>query len=93
LESGELENFELEDFPMNGDEQHLEIVIRTFNELPIKRPYQEFCKPFNQEILTQDYDEVCALAITVARRLLGNRVDYFQLKMVETISEVMIPIE
>lgn len=52
IESGELENFELEDFPMNGDEQHLEIVIRTFNELPIKRPYQEFCKPFNQEILT-----------------------------------------
>ena len=39
LESGELENFQLEDFPMNGDEQQLEIVIKTFNELPIKRPY------------------------------------------------------
>ena len=39
IENGELENFQLEDFPMNGDDQQLEIVIKTFNELPIKRPF------------------------------------------------------
>ena len=45
------------------------------------------------ETLALDFDDVCAHAVIVARRLLGNRVDYFQLKMVETISELIVPLD
>jgi hypothetical protein len=38
----------MQDFPMdNGDNQPMEVVIKNFTELPITRPFQEYCKPFS----------------------------------------------
>jgi len=71
----------------------MEVVIRTFPELDNGRPLQEYCKPFQQESLTVDFDDICDLAVSVARRLLGVKIDYFQLRMTEAISEVMTPLE
>lgn len=58
-------------------DQQTEFVIQTFTELPTHRPFSEYCKPFMLETLALDFDDVCAQAVAVARRLLGNRVDYF----------------
>jgi hypothetical protein len=93
--SGEAqEEIEMQDFPMaTEDDKQLEVIIKTFSEQLVVRPLSEYCKPFSHEQLTADYDDVCALAVAVARKLIGTRLDLFQLRMVETISDVMQPLE
>jgi hypothetical protein len=84
----------MQDFPMaTEDDKQLEVIIKTFSEQLVVRPLSEYCKPFSHEQLTADYDDVCALAVAVARKLIGTRLDLFQLRMVETISDVMQPLE
>ena len=52
------------------------------------RSLQEYCKPFALEQLALDFDDVCQVAISVAKRLLGQRVDEFQRDMVQAISDI-----
>ena len=40
------------------------------------------------EALTLDYDDVCQVAVTVSKTLLGDRLDEFQLKIMEAISDI-----
>jgi hypothetical protein len=40
------------------------------------------------ETLTLDFDDVCQVAVTVTKALLGDRVDEFQLKIMEAISDI-----
>ncbi len=40
------------------------------------------------ETLTLDFDDVCQMAVTVAKTLLGDRVGEFQLKVLEAISDI-----
>lgn len=55
----------------------MEITIRNFENIGIARPLQEYCKPFSMETLTLDFDDVCQMAVTVAKTLLGDRADEF----------------
>ena len=57
------------------------------------RSLQEYCKPFALEQLTLDFDDVCQVAISVAKRLLGARVDEFQRDMVQAISDIKENVE
>ena len=40
------------------------------------------------ETLTLDFDDVCQVAVTVSKALLGDRLDEFQLKIMEAISDI-----
>ena len=42
--------------------------------------------------MTLDYDDVASVAVSVVRRLLHNRVDDFQLQMMQVISEICEPL-
>lgn len=66
----------------------MEITIRTFENIGTARSLQEYCKPFAMETLTLDFDDVCQIAVTVAKTLLGDRIDEFQLKIMEAISDI-----
>jgi len=57
------------------------------------RSLQEYCKPWALETLTLDFDDVCKVAVCVGRRLMGSRIDDFQLSMVQAISDLMEPLE
>lgn len=67
----------IDDFQQEDENQSVEITIRTFENIGIARSLQEYCKPFAMETLTLDYDDVCQIAVTVAKTLLGDRVDEF----------------
>lgn len=41
----------------------------------------EYCKPFSFESLVMDSDDVCRIAVIVARKLLDQRIDEFSLSM------------
>ena len=76
-----------------SNSQQIEIVIRTFENMGTARSLQEYCKPFALEQLTLDFDDVCHVAINVAKRLLGQRVDEFQRDMVQAISDIKDNVE
>ena len=40
------------------------------------------------ETLTLDFDDVCQVAVTVSKTLLGDRLDEFQLKIMEILSDI-----
>ncbi len=66
----------------NQDDQVIEIEIREFRDLSMqKRDIQEYCKPFSFESLVLDSDDVCRIAVIVARKLLEARIDEFSLSM------------
>lgn len=58
-----------------------------------KRDLHEYCKPFSFEQLVHDSDDVCRIAVIVARKLLDARIDEFSLSMLQAISDVRDPLE
>ena len=42
--------------------------------------------------MTLDFDDVASVAVSVVRRFLHNRVDDFQLQMMQVISEICEPL-
>lgn len=76
-----------------GDSDVIEIEIREFRDLALKRPVPEYCKPFAFESLALDCDDACRLAVIVARRLLDARIDEFSLCMLQAIADVREPLE
>jgi hypothetical protein len=76
-----------------ADENVIEIEIREFRELEQKRDIHEYCKPFSFESLVIDSDDVCRIAVIVARKLLDARIDEFSLSMLQAISDVREPLE
>ncbi len=77
MEGGELNVDEEHD----EDKQVIEIEIREFRDLDQKRDINEYCKPFSFEQLVVDSDDVCRIAVIVARKLLDARIDEFSLSM------------
>ncbi len=78
----------------NDDDQVIEIEIREFRDLSMqKRDIQEYCKPFSFESLVLDSDDVCRIAVIVARKLLEARIDEFSLSMLQAISDIKEPID
>ena len=69
-------------------EQNVVIVVNEFENIGSIRPIQEYCKPYSLEQLTLDFDDVCLVAISVAKRLLGKRVEEFQRDLVQIISDI-----
>lgn len=67
--------------------------IREFRDLNLKRNIQEYCKPFSYESLVMDSDDVCRIAVIVARKLLEARIDEFSLSMLQAISDIRDPLE
>lgn len=67
--------------------------IREFRDLDLKRNIQEYCKPFSYESLVMDSDDVCRIAVIVARKLLEARIDEFSLSMLQAISDIRDPLE
>ena len=61
----------------DGGEQNVDIVLSLFEDIGSTRPIQEYCKPYALEQLTLDFDDVCLVAISVAKRLLGRRIEEF----------------
>lgn len=76
-----------------GDEQVIEIEIREFRDLAVKRDIHEYCKPFSFEQLVVDSDDVCRIAVIVARKLLDARIDEFSLSMLQAIADIKEPLE
>ena len=92
LDSGDFEEL-LERDQNNLDEeqeseQQINIEIRTFQNIGTARSLQEYCKPSALETLALDFDDVCQVAVTVAKILLGDRIGEFQLKTLEAISDI-----
>ena len=77
--SAEVDEFESDPEDLDGveDQETLEVTIRSFEDLFINRSLQEYCKPFALEALAADYDDVCQVAVYVARLLMQNRVEDF----------------
>ena len=73
---------------MENENQQVEITIRNFQNIRTARSLQEYCKPYSLETLALDFDDVCMVAVSVAKSLIADRVDEFQIKMLETISEI-----
>jgi len=69
------------------------VEIREFRDLDLKRNIQEYCKPFSYESLVMDSDDVCRIAVIVARKLLEARIDEFSLSMLQAISDIRDPLE
>ena len=67
--------------------------IREFRDLDLKRNIQEYCKPFSYESLVMDSDDVCRIAVIVARKLLEARIDEFSLSRLQAISDIRDPLE
>lgn len=67
----------VEDAQQETEQQSLEIIIRNFPNIGTARSLQEYCKPFAMETLTLDFDDVCQVAVTVSKTLLGDRSDEF----------------
>jgi hypothetical protein len=63
------------------DQNVIEIEIKEFRDLEQKRDIHEYCKPFSFESLVIDSDDVCRIAVIVARKLLDARIDEFSLSM------------
>jgi len=82
------ERHSLTEYQQESENQQIDITIRDFMNIGTARSLQEFCKPFQMEILTLDFDDVCQMAMTVAKTLLGDQVDYFQEKVMEMISDI-----
>ena len=75
------------------DKQVIEIEIREFRDLDSKRDLHEYCKPFSFESLVIDSDDVCRIAVIVARKLLDARIDEFSLSMLQAISDIREPLD
>ncbi len=72
----------------------IEIEIREFRDLmQHERNIHEYCKPFSFESLVLDSDDLCRLAVIVARKLLDSRIDEFSLCMLQAISDIREPLE
>jgi len=71
----------------------IEIEIRGFQDLGQQRDLQEYCKPFSFECLVTDSDDVCRIAVIVARKLLDERADEFSLSMLQAVSDIKDPLE
>lgn len=68
--------------------------MREFNDLQCnQRDIYEYCKPFSFESLVHDSDDVCRIAVIVARKLLDARIDEFSLSMLQAISDIREPLE
>ena len=78
----------IDEAQQESENQSVEIIIRNFPNIGTTRSLQEYCKPFSMETLTLDYDDVCQVAVTVAKNLLGDRLDEFQLKIMEILSDI-----
>ena len=59
----------------------------------MKRDIQEYCKPFSFESLVRDSDDICRIAVIVARKLLDARIDEFSLSILQAISDIKEPLE
>ena len=68
--------------------QNVDIVLSLFENIGSTRPILEYCKPYSLEQLTLDFDDVCLVAISVAKRLLGKCIKEFQRYMVQIISDI-----
>ncbi len=71
----------------------IEIEIREFRDLEQKRDISEYCKPFSFESLVIDSDDVCRIAVIVARKLLDARIDEFSFSMLQAISDIREPLD
>ena len=71
----------------------ISIELRAFQELGPQRDVQEFCKPFSFDQLVLDSDDVCRVAVIIARKLLDARLDEFSLSMLQAISDIKEPLE
>eukprot|EP00347_Sterkiella_histriomuscorum_P002311 403368647 len=80
---------------LQGEEQQqvIEIEIRAFQDLSVQRDIQEYCKPFSFESLVLDSDDICRIAVIVARKLLDSRIDEFSISMLQAISDIKEPID
>jgi hypothetical protein len=80
---GALDEIPDEDQPCedSSNDQVIEIEIKEFRDLNRPRDLQEYCKPFSFESLVTDSDDVCRIAVIVARKLLDARIDEFSLCM------------
>ncbi|CDW89230.1 at hook motif family protein [Stylonychia lemnae] len=77
----------------NQEEQIIQIEIRAFGDLNMQKDILEYCKPFSFESLVVDSDDVCRIAVMVARKLLDQRIDEFSLSMLQAISDIKEPLE
>lgn len=59
----------------------------------MKRDIQDYCKPFSFESLVLDSDDICRIAVIVARKLLDQRADEFSISMLQAISDIKEPVE
>ena len=85
-------DIEQEEIRQDQHEQEVVFTIRSFVDVDFGRSMQEYCKPYVLEPMTLDFDDVASVAVSVVRRLLHNRVDDFQLQMMQVISEICEPL-
>ena len=54
--------------------QNLTIEVSNFQNIGIAAPsVEDYCRPYTAEILCLDYDDVCRVAITIAKTLLTQQ--------------------
>jgi predicted RNA-binding protein with RPS1 domain len=70
----------------------LTLEIRQFNELVI-RDVEEYMKPFSFDQFVKDIDDVCQVAVMIAKKLSADDEAGFSLQMLQTISDIREPLE
>lgn len=74
------------------DQPYLTLEIRQFNELVI-RDVEEYMKPFSFDQFVKDIDDVCQVAVMIAKKLSADDEAGFSLQMLQTISDIREPLE
>ena len=76
------------------DDQTLTLEIRSFNTLAKGKEIQEHMKPFTFEMFVRDSDDVCQVAVTIAKKLHGeDGMVEFSMQMLQTISDIREPLD
>jgi hypothetical protein len=57
---------------VDEDDSTLTLEIRSFNVLRAQKDTQEYMKPFSFEMFVRDSDDVCQVAVTIAKKLHGE---------------------
>ena len=60
-----------DDESLDEEEQFLTLEIRQYHELGMQRETDEYMKPFSVEMFVRDSDDVCQVAVMIARKLFG----------------------
>ena len=93
-ELGDIEMESQESGHSQTSEEYLTVEIQQFHSLGNQRETDEYLKPFSVEMFVRDADDVCQVAVMIARKLFGlEGHSEFSLQLLQIISDIREPLD